>query len=111
MALPGSKKDGRHENASSPLDTYALGPILRLIPTLHWTAKPRRRRNCKDPLTRRRTPDPRQLLKKSRRLDVARFTRATTLGPFLTLLLTLHNRSSWIDDGRWQVATTPRGAV
>lgn len=39
------------------------------------------------------------------------FTRALTLGPFLTLLLTLHNRSSWIERDWWQNSTAPRGAV
>jgi hypothetical protein len=39
------------------------------------------------------------------------FTSATTLGPFLTLLLTLHNRSSWTDRDWWQSSTAPRGAI
>ena len=39
------------------------------------------------------------------------FTRATTLGPFLTLLLTLHNRSSWIERDWWQSSTAPRGTI
>ena len=38
-------------------------------------------------------------------------TRAMTLGPFLTLLLTLHHRGTWIDSGWWPGAEIPRGAI
>jgi hypothetical protein len=38
-------------------------------------------------------------------------THATTLGPFLTLLLTLHNNSSWIEREWWESSTAPRGAA
>ncbi|HEY5177169.1 MAG TPA: hypothetical protein VII95_16545 [Terriglobales bacterium] len=39
------------------------------------------------------------------------FTRALTLGPFLTLLLTLHNRGSWTERDWWQNSTAPRRVV
>jgi hypothetical protein len=38
-------------------------------------------------------------------------TQAMTLGPFLTLLLTLHHRGTWIDGDWWPGSRIPRGAI
>jgi hypothetical protein len=38
-------------------------------------------------------------------------SRATTLGPFLTLLLTLHCASTWADSHWWPDSNVPRGAI
>ncbi len=90
-----------------------LGPFLRLILTLTLhceaeAAQDRQRPADEAPhfsssITTKRQPGTRMSPRVS--------TRATTLGPFLTLLLTLHNRSSWTERDWWQAATTPRGAV
>ena len=38
-------------------------------------------------------------------------TRAQTVGPFFTLLLTLHHPSSWADPDCWQGSRAPCGAI
>ena len=38
-------------------------------------------------------------------------TRAVTVGPFFTLLLTLRHTGSWADRDWWQGSKSPRGAI
>jgi hypothetical protein len=90
-----------------------LGPFLRLILTL--TAQPEAENiqhlqshageapevSADAVIDRQKVPEATHLV----------FTHATTVGPFLTLLLTLHNRRSWIERDWWQSPTLPRGAI
>lgn len=88
-----------------------LGPFLRLILTLH--CEPDTARGPQQPAGRapnlsaaaanEQTP----LAGTGCHLS----TRALTLGPFLTLLLTLREGSSWSERDCWPGAKAPRGAV
>ncbi len=90
-----------------------LGPFLRLILTLTLECEADAAQDMQRPadeaphfntsIATKRQP--------GARMSPHVSTHAITLGPFLTLLLTLHNRSSWIERDWWQGSATPRGAV
>jgi hypothetical protein len=90
-----------------------LGPFLTLILTLTLHCEAEAAQDMQRPADE--APHFRSLIATEKqpgtRMSPHIFTRATTLGPFLTLLLTLHDRSSWIERDWWQVPATPRGAV
>jgi hypothetical protein len=90
-----------------------LGPFLRLILTLTLHCEAEAAQDMQRPADE--APYSQSSMATERQAGARMlphvFTRATTLGPFLTLLLTLHNRSSWIERDWWQGSTTPPGAV
>ncbi len=90
-----------------------LGPFLRLILTLTLHCEAEAAQDMQSPADE--APHFRSSKTTERqpgtRMSAHVSTRATTLGPFLTLLLTLHNRSSWMERDWWQGSATPRGVV
>ncbi len=89
-----------------------LGPFLRLVLTLpaHDEAITLEKLQC-------RVAEARDLSAAAAREHQASeatsrvSTRAMTLGPFFTLLLTLHHPRLWAERDWWQGSKVPRGAV
>jgi hypothetical protein len=95
-----------------PIRTTTLGPFLRLVLTLPAPDKAMtlEKLQCRVAEVRdlsAAAASEHQVSEATSRVS----TRAMTLGPFLTLLLTLHHPSSWTDRDWWQGSKAPRGAV
>jgi hypothetical protein len=90
-----------------------LGPFLKLILTLTLQCEAEMAERKQNPsgeapnMSAAAAKDPQQKTRPVRCFS----THATTLGPFLTLLLTLHHASSWTDRDWWRDPTAPRGAA
>jgi hypothetical protein len=98
-----------HVVHSTPSTT---GPFLRLILALTSSRELKAVENLESPTGESRelnvAPTSDHPLAQPNHVSV----NATTLGPFLTLLLTLHNRESWIERDWWEDSTAaPRGAI
>ncbi len=87
-----------------------LGPFLKLILTLTLQWEAEAEEDMQKPASQPPNSAANEQQPKSNSTRRV-FTHGTTLGPFLTLLLTLHNRSSWIERDWWKGPTAPRGAV
>jgi hypothetical protein len=95
-----------------PSTTTTLGPFLRLVLTLpaHDEAMTLEKLQCRVAEVQdlgAAAASEHQVSEATSRVS----TRAMTLGPFLTLLLTLHHPRLWTDRDWWQGSEAPRGAV
>jgi hypothetical protein len=90
-----------------------VGPFLRLILTLTAAHEAEPEEDLKSPASEARNLSVAAASREPQAPQVTHqvSTHATTLGPFLTLLLTLHNHSSWIEREWWESSTAPRGAA
>ncbi|MGB8771922.1 MAG: hypothetical protein WCC92_20070 [Candidatus Korobacteraceae bacterium] len=90
-----------------------LGPFLRLILALTAQHEVDTAENLQNPVAEAPGVSRAAVIDQKKAPEAADivFTHAPTLGPFLTLLLTLQNRRSWLQRDWWQGPAIPRGAI